>query len=117
MINDFYLFKISQNELILIKDCIESFEKEGPEPSKPTLPPPEWQTPHNTTNDISYAKKYCKTYNSAYISYKGNGRDCANFVIQCLKAGGLDLSKCGNKDNKEMIINCVYLRSCHQKKG
>ena len=73
--------------------------------------------PHNTTNDISYAKKYCKTYNSAYISYKGNGRDCANFVCQCLKAGGLDLSECGNKDNKEMIINCVYLRSCHQKKG
>ena len=52
---------------------------------------------YSTSNAVSYAKKYCSNYNSAYNSYKGRGGDCANFVCQCLVAGGLDLSGCGTK--------------------
>ena len=72
---------------------------------------------YSTANAISYAKKYCKNYNSAYISYKGNGGDCANFVCQWMRAGGLDLSGCGTKDEKGMLINCADLRACLKKKG
>ena len=39
-------------------------------------------------NAIAYADKYCINYNSSYNSYKGRGGDCANFVSQCLYAGG-----------------------------
>ena len=37
---------------------------------------------------IAYGDKYCINYNSSYNSYKGRGGDCANFVSQCLHAGG-----------------------------
>ena len=43
---------------------------------------------YNVSNAIAYADKYCINYNSAYNSYKGRGGDCANFVSQCLYAGG-----------------------------
>ena len=72
---------------------------------------------YNAGSAVSYAKKYCSNYNRSYNSYKGRGGDCANFVCQCLKAGGLDLSGCGYKDDKGMLINCADLRSCLAKKG
>ena len=43
---------------------------------------------YNVSNAIAYADEYCINYNSAYNSYKGRGGDCANFVSQCLYAGG-----------------------------
>ena len=43
---------------------------------------------YNVANAIAYADKYCINYNSSYNSYKGRGGDCANFVSQCLYAGG-----------------------------
>ena len=43
---------------------------------------------YNVSNAIAYADKYCINYNSSYNSYKGRGGDCANFVSQCLYAGG-----------------------------
>lgn len=43
---------------------------------------------YNVANAIAYADKYCINYNSSYNSYKGRGGDCANFVSQCLFAGG-----------------------------
>lgn len=43
---------------------------------------------YNVSNAIAYADRYCINYNSAYNSYKGRGGDCANFVSQCLYAGG-----------------------------
>ena len=43
---------------------------------------------YNVSNAIAYADKYCINYNTAYNSYKGKGGDCANFVSQCLFAGG-----------------------------
>ena len=47
---------------------------------------------YNSYNRIAardYAYKYWSSYNPAYTSYKGNGGDCANFVSQCLHAGGI----------------------------
>ena len=43
---------------------------------------------YNVSAAIAYADKYCIDYNSSYNSYKGRGGDCANFVSQCLYAGG-----------------------------
>ena len=44
---------------------------------------------YNRDNAIAYGDKYCINYNLAkYNSYKGRGGDCANFVSQCLYAGG-----------------------------
>ena len=43
---------------------------------------------YNVNAAVAYADKYCINYNSAYNSYKGKGGDCANFVSQCLFAGG-----------------------------
>ena len=43
---------------------------------------------YNVSSAIAYADKYCINYNSSYNSYKGRGGDCANFVSQCLYAGG-----------------------------
>ena len=40
---------------------------------------------------FNYADKYWCNYNPNYASYKGKGGDCANFVSQCLHAGGLPM--------------------------
>lgn len=37
---------------------------------------------------VAYASKYWSSYNSAYPNYNPCGGDCANFVSQCLRAGG-----------------------------
>ena len=42
---------------------------------------------------IKYARAYCRSYNKNFNSYKGNGGDCANFVCQCLMAGGIDIKR------------------------
>lgn len=44
---------------------------------------------YNATDAADAARRWCNGRNPAYYSYNV---DCANFVSQCLKAGGLDLS-------------------------
>ncbi|MDR1113296.1 MAG: amidase domain-containing protein, partial [Bacteroidales bacterium] len=44
---------------------------------------------YNPEAAAAYATRYCNTPNEQYPYYNS---DCANFVSQCLKAGGLDLS-------------------------
>lgn len=39
-------------------------------------------------NAVAYAAKYWSSYNPAYPNYNPCGGDCANFVSQCLRAGG-----------------------------
>lgn len=46
---------------------------------------------YSTQKAIEYAKKYWKDYNPEYKTYKGAGGDCANFVSQCLYAGGFPM--------------------------
>ncbi|MCH5212063.1 MAG: RICIN domain-containing protein [Oscillospiraceae bacterium] len=38
---------------------------------------------------VAYADTYWSNYNPNYTSYKGSGGDCANFVSQCMRAGGI----------------------------
>lgn len=42
---------------------------------------------------VKYAKKYYKNYNSNYPDWGNLGGDCANFVSQCLHAGGKSMVK------------------------
>lgn len=41
---------------------------------------------------VAYADKYAMSYNPAYPNYNSIGGDCANFVSQCLYAGGLPMT-------------------------
>ena len=43
---------------------------------------------YSKDNAIHYANVYCKNYNSNYPNWRSYGGDCANFVSQCLYAGG-----------------------------
>lgn len=44
---------------------------------------------YNKKKALSYASKYWNYRNTAYYSYSSRGGDCANFVSQCIYAGGL----------------------------
>ena len=57
---------------------------------------------YDANKAIRYAQTYCKSYNPNYIDYRSQG-DCANFVSQCLIAGGLNLRNCGGRDGKGSI--------------
>ncbi|MCQ2462981.1 MAG: amidase domain-containing protein [Clostridia bacterium] len=46
---------------------------------------------YNPSAAASYALKYWNNYNSSYSNYNSIGGDCANFVSQCLRAGGLPM--------------------------
>ncbi len=69
---------------------------------------------YNPNSAVTYAYNWYNSFNPAYNSYDPN--DCANFVSQCLKAGGMDLSGCIT-DNKGCVINVSNLASCLLQKG
>lgn len=43
---------------------------------------------YNSSNAVAYAEKYYRNYNSSYPDWTSYGGDCANFISQCLYAGG-----------------------------
>ncbi|MCH5339387.1 MAG: amidase domain-containing protein [Acetatifactor sp.] len=43
---------------------------------------------YNASDAVAYAQKYFYPYNSEYPDWRPYGGDCANFVSQCLYAGG-----------------------------
>ena len=65
---------------------------------------------------VSYAYNYCDKRNPDFNDYTGQGGDCANFVSQCLLAGGQDLSGC-SVDDRGCVINVGALESCLMSKG
>ena len=69
----------------------------------------------NPSAALNYASAHCKKYNSKYNTYPGN--DSANFVSQCLIAGGLKLSDCPGLDRKGAIPYIPNLRKCLTKRG
>ena len=71
---------------------------------------------YNAANAAAYAKKWYDGYNSQYNNYNGQGGDCANFVSQCLIAGGQSLSGC-ETDNKGCVPSVNNLKNCLTKKG
>ena len=69
---------------------------------------------YNANAAVNYALKHCRNYNKAYNSYPG--ADCANFVSQCLIAGGLSLKGCHGLDGKGTLPLVSNLRKCLSKK-
>ena len=53
---------------------------------------------------VAYANKYCDKRNKEYHDYSNEGGDCANFVSQCLIAGGQKLDGC-TVDKYGSVIN------------
>ncbi|WP_448577112.1 amidase domain-containing protein [Thermosphaera sp.] len=46
---------------------------------------------YNRNAAVNYALQWCETFNPSYKVPEIERRDCANFVSQCLRAGGLNL--------------------------
>ena len=72
---------------------------------------------YNPGAAVSYARSHCNNYNPDYNNYKGRGGDCANFVSQCMHAGGQGFDGCGSRDNKGMLPGVAGLKSCLSSKG
>jgi hypothetical protein len=49
---------------------------------------------YSPSKAIAYAQQWAHSRNPNYHDYSNEGGDCANFVSQCLIAGGLSLSGC-----------------------
>jgi len=62
---------------------------------------------YNPTKAVQYADKWWNKRNPAFLSYGFN--DCANFVSQCLIAGGLSLKSSSLADKKGSIAQCSSL--------
>ena len=71
---------------------------------------------YNPDAAVKYARIYCHNYNPAYSTYN-SGSDCANFVSQCLIAGGMDLTGCDKVRNNGVILGVTALKNCLIKKG
>ena len=63
-----------------------------------------------------YAYKYWSSYNPAYISHKDNGGDCANFVSQCIHAGGIPTDSTWKADSVSWI-RASAVPTCMMNKG
>ena len=74
---------------------------------------------YNAGAAVNYARTYCQNYNPHYWNYANDGGDCANFVSQCLIAGGMDLSTCAVSwvDDYGCLPRVRDLKSCLQQKG
>ncbi len=70
---------------------------------------------YNPSAAVNYALTYCRSYNPNYNRYPG--ADCANFVSQCLIAGGESLSGCGGKDGWGAIPYVPNLTACLSSRG
>ena len=71
---------------------------------------------YNADAAVSYAKLWYNSYNTQYNNYNSLGGDCANFVSQCLIAGGQTLTGC-DIDNKGSVSSVTGLSNCLIKKG
>ena len=77
---------------------------------------------YNRDAAYNYAKKWWNSFNlSKYKNYNPDGGDCANFVSQCLIAGGLNLvSMCGSGDAWGLggtVPNVGAMARCLKKNG
>jgi len=69
---------------------------------------------YDRTAVVAYADKFWDIYNPSYNNYSDSGGDCANFVSQCMIAGGLSLWQGYNGngagvDSKGAMPFCDYL--------
>ena len=66
---------------------------------------------------INYAKTYCKKYNPNYKEYELDEFEEANFISQCLFAGGQSFSGCKTRDEHGMVFKYNDLQDCLKSKG
>ena len=73
---------------------------------------------YNAQKAVNYAKRWALDRNPDYYDYSGMGGDCANFVSQCLIAGGFSTSGCvGNYGIGGTIPLVSNLENCLIQKG
>ena len=73
---------------------------------------------YDPTKAIAYAKKWAYRRNPSYHDYSNEGGDCANFVSQCLIAGGFSTSGCvGNYGQGGTIPYVPNIETCLVQKG
>ena len=63
---------------------------------------------YNATAAVEYAEAHWDNYNKEYNDYSETNGEDANFVAQCLIAGGLDLKGCST-DDKGSIASSTSL--------
>ena len=72
---------------------------------------------YNRGGAAAYAKKYCDKYNPDYNKYTNRTEESANFVSQCISAGGQDFEGCEGRDDKGMFKDGYALKNCLISKG
>lgn len=73
---------------------------------------------YNPSKAVNYATSHCSNYNGNYFNYRNWGGDCANFVSQCMKAGGFSFKGCaGWVDDYGCMPRVVELKSCLRSRG
>ena len=73
---------------------------------------------YNPGAAVSYARKYCSSYNRAYENYASMGGDCANFVSQCMIAGGFSFKGCsGWVDSHGCMPRVTEQKNCLKSRG
>ena len=73
---------------------------------------------YDPTSAIAYAKEWAYRRNPRYHDYSNEGGDCANFVSQCLIAGGFSTSGCvGNYGQGGTIPYVPNIEACLTKRG
>ena len=72
---------------------------------------------YNPTAAISYAEQWAYRRNPQYHDYSNEGGDCANFVSQCLIAGGFSTAGCDNDGQGGTVPYVPYLENCLINKG
>lgn len=60
---------------------------------------------------IAYSDKYALNYNTAYYNFNPNGGDCANFVSQCISAGGMPQVVCNTYGTSGWFYKAANNRS------
>jgi lysozyme len=75
----------------VLEQKVTGIEKIIPDPKQPLTSTPAML--YDRTATVAYADLHTNTtnYNPDYGNYAGLGGDCANFVSQCLIAGGINL--------------------------
>ena len=73
---------------------------------------------YDPSKAVAYAKKWAYYRNPDYYDYSNLGGDCANFVSQCLIAGGFSTYGCyGNYGTGGTIPMVSNLETCLIQKG
>ena len=72
---------------------------------------------YNPSAAIAYAEQWAKRRNPNYHDYSDEGGDCANFVSQCLIAGGFSTDGCSNYGYGGTVPYVLYLEQCLLSKG